>query len=169
MTPVTISLVEIFIAFAMAATTVWASNHALKRMTRKAGSPPESDADPAGLSSAEAIVFGAISLGATLIAVQATQAIGTTFNALGDDLATAIPYTIGFAAIAVAIALLAVGVATKLTMAFTPHDESRDIANNNIGTAVALAPNAAVQSASESASAGSAALSSSVSGSTPIG
>lgn len=135
------SALEIAIAFIMAASTVWASNKALRRLLSK-----NENGEPLNIigeestehSTSTAIVFASIVVGTSLIAVQAAQVIGTTLNTLNDDLTTAILYSIGFAAIAVVIALVAVGVAAQLTMSMTKHDESEAIAKNSVGTALAL-------------------------------
>jgi hypothetical protein len=135
------SALEIVIAFIMAACTVWASNKALRTLLSKheSGEPLNIVGEESTEhSTATAIVFGAIVVGASLIAVQAAQVIGTTLNALNDDIPTAIAYSVGFAAFAVVIALVSVAVAARLTMSVTTHDESEAIAKNGVGTAVAL-------------------------------
>lgn len=134
MNHITLSIIEMVIAFLMASGTVWASNKILPRVLEQ----KEEASDSTEQSTASAVVFASVVIGASLIAVQATQVIGTTLNAVGVDLTQAVTHSLAFAAMAVFFALLTVFFSMTLTMGLTKNDESDQIANNQVGVAVAL-------------------------------
>ena len=130
----TVSIIELFIAFLMASTTVWASNKIVEHVVERDSEVSDSTQQ----TTASGIVFASVVIGASLIAVEATQVIGTTLNAVGVELTQAVTYSFGFAALAVVFALITVAFSTKVTMWLTDNDESEDIANNQVGVALAL-------------------------------
>ena len=83
-------------------------------------------------------MFASILIGATMIAIQAAQVIGTTLNAVSGDLVSALTHSLGFAAVAIVCALLAVTFSAKLTMGLTAVDEAEEISKNSVGVAVTL-------------------------------